>query len=51
MTIRGKTVGVVGTGKIGQVMIELLQGFGVEILAYDPYPIEGLNATLSLIHI
>ena len=45
MTIRGKTVGVVGTGKIGQVMIELLQGFGVEILAYDPYPIEGLNAT------
>ena len=45
MTIRGKTVGVVGTGKIGQVMIELLQGFGVEILAYDPYPVEGLNAT------
>lgn len=26
-------------------MIELLQGFGVEILAYDPYPVEGLNAT------
>ncbi len=44
-TVRGKTVGVVGTGKIGQIMIELLQGFGVEILAYDPYPIEGLKAT------
>ena len=43
-TIRGKTVGVVGTGKIGQVMIDLLQGFGVDILAFDPYPVEGLKA-------
>ncbi len=45
MTISGKTIGVVGTGKIGQVMVNLLQGFGVEILAYDPYPVEGLKAT------
>lgn len=45
ITLQGKTVGVVGTGKIGQVFINLLQGFGVEILAYDPYPVEGLNAT------
>lgn len=43
-TIRSKTVGVVGTGKIGQVMIDLLQGFGVDILAFDPYPVEGLKA-------
>ena len=45
MTLKGKTIGVVGTGKIGRCMIDLLQGFGVEILAYDPYPVEGLKAT------
>ncbi|MDD4818015.1 MAG: 2-hydroxyacid dehydrogenase [Victivallaceae bacterium] len=36
--LRGKTFGIVGTGKIGQVFAELLQGFGVTILAYDLYP-------------
>lgn len=34
----GKTAGVVGTGRIGQAMIRILQGFGMKILAYDPYP-------------
>lgn len=34
----GKTVGVVGTGRIGTYFIKLLQGFGVNILAYDPFP-------------
>ena len=36
--LRGKTFGIVGTGKIGRVFAELLQGFGVRILAYDMYP-------------
>lgn len=36
--LRGKTVGVVGTGKIGQVFAQIMQGFGCEVLAYDPYP-------------
>ena len=44
MTLSGKTIGVVGTGKIGQAMINILQGFGMEILCYDPYPVEGLKA-------
>lgn len=34
----GKTAGVVGTGRIGQAMISILKGFGMEILAYDRYP-------------
>ncbi|MCA1782696.1 MAG: phosphoglycerate dehydrogenase [Dermatophilaceae bacterium] len=32
-----KTVGVVGFGRIGQLVSERLKGFGMEILAYDPY--------------
>ncbi len=36
--LRGKTIGIIGTGKIGQAFAEVLQGFGVRILAYDPFP-------------
>jgi len=36
--VHGKTVGIVGTGKIGRTFAGLLQGFGVKILAYDPFP-------------
>ncbi|HNY31227.1 MAG TPA: 2-hydroxyacid dehydrogenase [Fibrobacteria bacterium] len=43
--LRGKTVGVVGTGKIGQVVCGILNGFGCRILAYDTYPNAVLAAT------
>ena len=33
----GKTVGVVGTGKIGKTVIGVLSGFGMNVLAYDKY--------------
>ncbi|WP_321991149.1 2-hydroxyacid dehydrogenase [Marispirochaeta aestuarii] len=33
-----KTAGVIGTGKIGRIMISILKGFGMNILAHDPYP-------------
>lgn len=36
----GKTMGVVGTGKIGQVFIDICLGFGMKVLAYDPFPKE-----------
>ena len=36
--LHGKTVGVIGTGKIGGVFIDICKGFGMKILAYDPYP-------------
>jgi len=34
----GKTVGVIGTGKIGLATIKILLGFGCKVLAFDPYP-------------
>ncbi|MCE9788408.1 2-hydroxyacid dehydrogenase [Shewanella chilikensis] len=43
----GKTVGVVGTGKIGIATIKVLLGFGCKVLAFDPYPnpqVEALGA-------
>lgn len=36
--LHGKTVGVIGTGKIGLCFINICKGFGMNILAYDPYP-------------
>ncbi|MCI8401624.1 MAG: 2-hydroxyacid dehydrogenase [Lachnospiraceae bacterium] len=36
--LNGKTAGVIGTGRIGQAMIRILRGMGMEILAYDLYP-------------
>lgn len=33
-----KTAGIIGTGKIGQAMIRICNGFGMQVLAYDPYP-------------
>ena len=39
-----KTAGVVGTGKIGQAMIKILNGFQMRVLCYDPYPAKGVEA-------
>ena len=39
-----KVAGVIGTGKIGQAMIHILNGFQMQVLAYDPYPVKGLEA-------
>ena len=33
--MHGKTVGIVGTGKIGRVVVKILHGFGCRLLAYD----------------
>ena len=34
----GKTVGVVGTGKIGRIFINICKGFGMNVIAYDKFP-------------
>ncbi|MDP3776013.1 2-hydroxyacid dehydrogenase [Methylotenera sp.] len=36
--MHGKTVGVIGTGKIGQCVAKIMSGFGCRVLAFDPYP-------------
>ncbi|HET9746001.1 MAG TPA: 2-hydroxyacid dehydrogenase [Chitinophagaceae bacterium] len=36
--LHGKTVGVIGTGKIGQAFCRIMLGFGCKILAYDKFP-------------
>lgn len=43
MDLHGKTVGVIGTGKIGQVFMQICRGFGMKVLAYDLYPNESLD--------
>ena len=40
----GKTIGVIGTGMIGRTFIKICNGFGMRVLAYDPYKVEGLEA-------
>lgn len=36
--LHGKTVGVIGTGTIGRVFIDICRGFGMKVIAFDPYP-------------
>ena len=36
--LHGKTVGVVGTGKIGRIFIDICRGFGMHVVAYDRFP-------------
>lgn len=36
--LHAATVGVIGTGKIGQRFCKIMTGFGCRVLAYDPYP-------------
>lgn len=35
--IHGKTVGIIGTGKIGKVFATIMKGFGTKVIAYDVY--------------
>ncbi len=41
--LHGKTVGVIGTGKIGKVFIDICKGFGMNVLAYDKFPDKSLE--------
>ena len=41
--LHGKTVGVIGTGRIGRVFIDICRGFGMKVLAYDKFQASGLD--------
>lgn len=42
--LHGRTVGVIGSGQIGEVFARIMSGFGCHILAYDPYPNRAIEA-------
>ncbi len=44
----GKTVGVIGAGKIGRIFIDICRGFGMHILVYDRHPANDSNEYVSL---
>lgn len=46
--VHGKTVGVIGTGKIGAVLLRIMHGFGCRLLAYDTAPAPSLAAALGV---
>ena len=43
-----KTAGVIGTGKIGKVLMKILRGFDMEVLAFDPFPDENFAGENSI---
>ncbi|MBS3175842.1 hydroxyacid dehydrogenase [Candidatus Woesearchaeota archaeon] len=45
--LKEKTLGVMGTGRIGLEVIRIAKGFGMNVLAYDMYPQENLAQTLD----
>lgn len=46
--LHGKTVGVIGTGKIGRAFCRIMRGFGCEVLAYDRMPLVEFAAGRAL---
>ena len=46
-----KTIGIIGTGKIGSNVIRMLQGFGAHIIAYDPFPNKALEKELHFTYV
>lgn len=46
--VKGKTIGIVGTGKIGAHVARIAYGLEMKIVAYDPYPNEELAAKFSI---
>ncbi len=42
-SLKNKTVGIIGTGSIGRAVIKLVEAFGSNVIAYDPYPNEQMK--------
>ncbi len=48
VALKGKTIGILGTGKIGRHAAEIAKGFGMKIIATDQYPVSSLEETIGL---
>ena len=46
--LHGKTVGVIGTGRIGRAFSNICQGFGMRVVAYDKFPAKDLECSNTL---
>lgn len=44
MNLNKKTIGIIGTGKIGKAFVKICTGFGMKVLAYDKFPSQGIEA-------
>jgi D-lactate dehydrogenase len=47
--LHARTVGIVGTGRIGQVFARIMAGFGCRLLAYDPFPNDDVRALATYV--
>ncbi len=45
--LKGKTMGIIGTGRIGKEAIKIAKGFGMNVIAFDPRPNENAAAELG----
>ena len=43
--LHGKTIGIIGTGKIGRIFADICRGFGMNILCYDKFPVADAGLT------
>ncbi len=51
MDLKKKTIGVIGTGRIGKESINIAKGFGMNVIAYDPYPNEEYAKQIGFIYV
>jgi D-lactate dehydrogenase len=47
----GRTAGIIGTGRIGQALARILRGFGMTVLAHDPFPAPEAAAALGMAYV
>lgn len=47
--LNGRTIGIIGTGRIGRIFGQIMKGFGCEILAYDKYPNEEFKSIATYV--
>ncbi len=49
--LKGKTLGIIGTGRIGKEVVKIAKGFDMQVVAYDPYPDQKFAEELGITYI